>query len=147
MKVAVLRLNAVVAESRAGKTAEKTLAGQVEKLQAELKAKQREATKAKAEARQPSNAADPAKQQEAGRLEREAEHLGREAEIQVESLRQELLNDVLVGAHKEIEALAKEREADLVMLAPNPGLAYFNPALDITNDLIARLDGPRTKES
>ena len=63
--------------------------------------------------------------------------------IQLEQERRLLLDQVLHVLQPLIETFAKERGLDLVLTAPSPALAYFAASLDVTDELIARLDRVR----
>lgn len=141
MQVAVLRLADLVRESHAGQQAEAQLKERVEALNQDVREQQRAASLAEAEARripEPQKAAE--KQQEAARLRRAAEHAKQEAGIEAESMRKQLLEQTLQTVQPIIDTVAREQSVDLVLLAPNPGLAYFNPSLDITQTVRERFD-------
>ena len=121
MKIAVIRLADVVATSSLGKDAEKRLQGELASIKQEIAAKRKEALKAEAESRQPSNADNADKRRDAARLKREAEHAEQEARIRVEEQRRLLLEQVLQRVQPQIDALAEQQQIDLVLLGSQPG--------------------------
>ena len=141
MKIAVLRLTDVVAESRRGKAADLEVQQRAEALQKSVADQERVALLAEAEARKATDLNDAqTKGSHAAKLRREAEHFKSEAEITLDEMRRQLLEDVLSAVQPHIQKLAEAHQADLVLLSPNPGIAYVNPAIDLTDDLLQRLD-------
>lgn len=141
MELAVLRLTEVIQKSEPGKRAEAQLRSRAEELNQRVKEHDRAAALAEAEARKQTDMhAASAKLREAGRLRRQAEHEKREASIELEELRRQLTDETLLKAQPLIAQISNERGVDVVLLAPNPGLAYYTPKVDITAELIERMN-------
>ena len=141
MTIAVIRLADVVARSHRGARADAEMKARLEALQKEVAETERKTLLAEAEARRlgPQRGA-LAKRSAAAKLRRTAEHAKREAEIAIEEMRRQLLDDVLLAVEPYVQEVAEAHDVDLVLLAPNPGLAYYKPSLDLTDEIIGRLD-------
>jgi outer membrane protein len=64
-----------------------------------------------------------------------------DAQAEINELQQEVQNDFIKKVSPIIEAVAKEKGLQLVFDLNNAGLAYFDPSLDLSLDVIKKLDG------
>src|SRR6266850_7991957 len=63
-----------------------------------------------------------------------------DAQAEINELQQEVQNEFIKKVSPMIEAVAKEKGVQLVFDLNNAGLAYFDPGLDLTADVIKKLD-------
>jgi len=70
----------------------------------------------------------------------EGQRFQQDAQAEINELQQEVQNEFIKKVSPVIEAVAKEKGVQLVFDLNNAGLAYFDPALDLTSDVIKKLD-------
>ncbi len=146
MKIAVLQPNEIVAQSNLGKSAEQGFRKRIDALQKIISEQEREAMKIEAQARNQKDRREANKQaQVAARLRRDVEHSKREASIEIEEMRTELLHDVLAKAQPMIRDIAATEEIDLILTAPNPSLAFFKPEIDLTSRVVEAINAASEK--
>jgi len=63
-----------------------------------------------------------------------------DAQAEINELQQEVQNDFIKKVTPVIEAVAKEKGVQLVFDLNNAGLAYFEPGLDLSSEVIKKLD-------
>jgi len=63
-----------------------------------------------------------------------------DAQAEINELQQEVQNDFIKKVSPIIEAVAKEKGVQLVFDLNNAGLAYFEPGLDLSTEVIKKLD-------
>jgi outer membrane protein len=66
-----------------------------------------------------------------------------DAQAEINELQQEVQNDFIKKVSPVIEAVAKEKGVQLVFDLNNAGLAYFEPGLDLSTDVIKKLDASK----
>ena len=66
-----------------------------------------------------------------------------DAQAEINELQQEVQNDFIKKVSPIIEAVAKEKGLQFVFDLNNAGLAYFDPALDLSTEVIKKLDGSK----
>lgn len=66
-----------------------------------------------------------------------------DAQAEINELQQEVQAEFIKKVSPMIEAVAKEKGVQLVFDLNNAGLAYFDPGLDLTADVIKKLDASR----
>lgn len=141
MNLAILRLVDLIGQSKLGKNAEAALQARIGVLNKETTDKERAAMLAEAEARQARDPKAGAElHQTAARARREADFRKNEAGIEVEALRRNLVESVMAQIQPLVAAITKERGLSLVLLYPNPGVAFYSPDCDITDEVLRRLD-------
>jgi len=64
-----------------------------------------------------------------------------DAQAEINELQTEVQNEFIKKVSPVIEAVAKEKGLQLVFDLNNAGLAYFDPALDLSSEVIKKLDG------
>jgi outer membrane protein len=146
-KMAYINPQRIFQESAEGKTA-------LTRVQTLINRKQTEG-----QDRQKKLAADQQKLQTSGgvmneaarsQLEKEIEkeqvdgqRFQQDAQAEINELQQEVQNEFIKKVSPMIEAVAKEKGVQLVFDLNNAGLAYFDPGLDLTADVIKKLDASR----
>src|SRR3954462_701954 len=71
---------------------------------------------------------------------KDAERFQQDAQAEINELQQEVQNDFVKKLSPIVEALAKEKGLHLVFNASESGIAWAAPGLDLTSDVIKRLD-------
>ena len=71
---------------------------------------------------------------------KDAERFQQDAQAEINELQQEVQNDFVKKLSPIVEALATEKGLHLVFNASESGIAWFMPGLDLTPDVIKRLD-------
>jgi len=146
-KMAYINPQRIFQESAEGKTA-------LTRVQTLINRKQTEG-----QDRQKKLAADQQKLQTSGgvmneaarsQLEKEIEkeqvdgqRFQQDAQAEINELQQEVQNEFIKKVSPMIEAVAKEKGVQLVFDLNNAGLAYFDPGLDLTADVIKKRDASR----
>ncbi|OLC48460.1 MAG: hypothetical protein AUH43_09425, partial [Acidobacteria bacterium 13_1_40CM_65_14] len=73
----------------------------------------------------------------------EGQRFQQDAQAEINELQQEVQSEFIKKVSPIIEAVAKERGVQLVFDLNNAGLAYFDPGLDLTADVIKKLDASK----
>src|SRR3954468_10042090 len=71
---------------------------------------------------------------------KDAERFQQDAQAEINELQQEVQNDFVKNLSPIVEALANEKGLHLVFNASESGIAWAAPGLDLTGDVIKRLD-------
>ena len=71
---------------------------------------------------------------------KEAERFQQDAQAEINELQQEVQNEFVKKLSPIVEALANEKGLHLVFNASESGIAWAAPGLDLTPDVIKRLD-------
>jgi Skp family chaperone for outer membrane proteins len=71
---------------------------------------------------------------------KDAERFQQDAQAEINELQQEVQNDFVKKLSPIVEAIATEKGLHLVFNASESGIAWFTPGLDLTADVIKRLD-------
>ena len=142
-KYAFVDVQAVASNSAAGKAASARLKALTEQKQKEIadKNKQLQAltTKRDTSLGVMSEAARDQLDKDIEKLQREIQFDQSNAQADVQNLNNDLMNEFQQKLAPIIEEIAKERGLYLVFTAET-GFAYVNPALNITDEVIKRLD-------
>jgi len=73
----------------------------------------------------------------------EGQRFQQDAQAEINELQQEVQADFIKKVSPVIEAVAKEKGVQLVFDLNNAGLAYFEPGLDLSTDVIKKLDASK----
>jgi Skp family chaperone for outer membrane proteins len=141
-KYAFVDVQGVASQSAAGKAASARLKSLTDEKQKALadKSKQLQALQAKQQSAGILNEAARAQlDKDIDKLQREIQFDQSNAQADLQSLNNDLMNDFQQKLAPIIEEIAKEKGLYMVF-TPESGLAYINPGLDITGDVIKRLD-------
>jgi outer membrane protein len=79
-------------------------------------------------------------EKEIERQQKEAERFQQDAQAEINELQQEVQSEFVKKVTPVIEQVAKEKGLHLVFDVANAGLAWGDPGLDLTNDVIKRMD-------
>jgi outer membrane protein len=71
---------------------------------------------------------------------KDAERFQQDAQAEINELQQEVQNEFVKKLSPIVEALANEKQLHLVFNASESGIAWAAPGLDLTQDVIKRLD-------
>ena len=145
-KYAFVDMQAVASNSESGKTASAKLQALTAAKQKEItdKTKQLQAltTKRDTSVGVMNEAARAQLDKDIDRLQREIQFAQSNAQAEVQDMNTELMNDFQQKVAPLIEAIAKEKGLYLVFTADS-GFAYVNPGLNITDEVIKRLDAKK----
>jgi outer membrane protein len=144
-KLAFVDLQRVVEQSAMGKAGSDQLKKLSDKLGADLAAKNKEiqALQAKINAQKGVASADSMNGwlKELDRLQRQAQFDQQNAQVEIDQMNQQLLNSFQVKVLPLIEELRKEKDLWMIFaLGDNSPIAAAHAGLDLTGDLIKRLD-------
>jgi outer membrane protein len=146
-KVAYVDLQAVVANSNEGKAASARLQDLEKKKIAEIEAKNKALesarTKRSTGAAVLNESAQLALDREIDKLTREVQYLQQEAQAERNELQEELRIDFQRKLAPVFEALGKEKSLHVILDAANSGAFWANPGLDLTGEVIKRLDASK----
>jgi outer membrane protein len=143
-KIAFVDLQSVVAQSMLGKAGSsqyealgKKLQTELEGLQAKLKDAQ---TRQQTQAALLSEVAAATLAKDIDRLTRELTFKQQEAQSELQTLQQDLLGDFEKKVMPILESLAKERNLHIVFNVENSGAVYVFPGLNLSPELVKRVD-------
>ena len=77
----------------------------------------------------------------------EGQRFQQDAQAEINELQQEVQNEFIKKVTPVIEQVAKEKGLHLVFDVANAGLAWGDPGLDLTNDIIKRMDAGKASGS
>jgi Skp family chaperone for outer membrane proteins len=144
-KYAFVDMQAVASQSVAGKAASAKLKALTDEKQKALadKTKQLQALQAKQQSAGILNEAARAQlDKDIDKLQREIQFDQSNAQADLQSLNNDLMNDFQQKLQPIIEEIAKEKGLYMVF-TPESGFAYVNPGLDITAEVVKRLDAKK----
>jgi Skp family chaperone for outer membrane proteins len=75
---------------------------------------------------------------------KDAERFQQDAQAEINELQQEVQNDFVKKLSPIVEQLATEKGLHLVFNASESGIAWATPGLDLTGEVIKKLDAPKT---
>ena len=130
-KASVARVNALIAKKQ--KEAEdkaKLLQGNQQKLQTSGSVM--------------NEAARTQLEKEIERQQKEGERFQQDAQAEVQELQQEVQNDFVKKMTPIIDEICKEKAIQILLNANDGGIAWVAPGLDLTAEVIKRLDTPKT---
>ncbi len=82
-------------------------------------------------------------EKEIERQQLEAQRFQQDAQAEINELQQEVQNDFIKKVTPVIEQVAKEKGLQIVFDVTNAGIAWGDPGLDLTSEVIKKLDGPK----
>jgi outer membrane protein len=145
-KIAFIDLQAIVAQSQIGKAGQKQMQALSEKKSADLADKTKKIQALQQEIQQQTTLLSPAaltaKNNELDRMQREFQFAQQDAQAEVENLNQQLMTGFQDKVLPIVDALGKEKNlhAVFVLDRDNTIVAYVHPGLDLTSEVVKRLD-------
>lgn len=144
-KIAFIDLQSVVAQSKLGKQGRDAMQQLNDKLSAELAAKNKEIQslqdRMKTQQGVVSESAYNAMVKELDKLQREAQFKQQDAQVQVDSLNQDLLSSFQQKVLPIVEKLREERGLWIIFaLGDNSNIAAAHAGLDLSAEIVKRLD-------
>ena len=143
-KFAFINIQEIAASSAAGKDASAKLKSLNDKKVAEINDKnkqlQAQQTKLNTGGSVLSESARTALEKEIDRLQRDIQFSQQNAQAEMNELQQDLQNEFQKKLIPVIEAVAKEKGLQAVFSVSDSGVAYFEPGLDISDEVVKRLD-------
>ncbi|HKV99544.1 MAG TPA: OmpH family outer membrane protein [Vicinamibacterales bacterium] len=143
-KIGFVNMQALLSESKLGKAGLAQMKVLTDKQQTDLSDKQKALQTLQQKIQTQSAVVTPeTKNQWNSDLEkaqRDLQYFQNEAQAQVEELNQKLLGDFQEKVLPVIEALAKEKGLYAIFGAAESGAAYIHPGVDLTVELVKRLD-------
>ena len=149
-RLAVIDMQKVMRESRAGKTAMEKLNKKFEKLREELKKKQEElkAFKEDLEKKAPllNEDARAEKERQYKKMLREFKDQSDDAQFEMRQLESRTMEPILKELEKVVTKIGKEKGYTIILENKMPGLYYVRPDVDITDDVIRAYDAMKSKQ-
>jgi outer membrane protein len=143
-KVAYINPPLIFQQSTEGKVAVARVQAVVQKKQAEgaAKAKQLQDNQSKLQSSGSvmNEAARSQLEKEIERQQREGERFQQDAQAEINEIQQEVNNEFMKKVQPIIDQIAIEKGLHFVFNAPEAGLAWAAPGLDISGDVIKKLD-------
>ena len=143
-KIAFLNPQRIFQESGEGKAAYNRVQTLIQKKQTEGQDKQKQLAanqqKLQTSGSVMNDAARSQLEKEIEKQQVEGQRFQQDAQAEINELQQEVQNEFIKKVTPVIEAVAKEKGLHLVFDVQNAGLAWGDPGLDLTNDIIKRLD-------
>lgn len=141
--VAYVNTQQVVMNAPGATEAQQTFQQELQKYQAEVKQMQAELDSLEQALEQQRSTLTPAavkkREQEIAQKRRKLQQRAQQLEKQVGNRQQELLQPILERVHKVIEEIRVERGYALVFDVSQPGVVAADPSLNITQDVLQRL--------
>jgi len=146
-KIAFVDINAIAANSTSGKEASKRLEALQTKKSAEIqeKNKQLQATQTKLTTGGTvlNDAARGQLEKEVARMQRDIQTLQQDAQAEFDELRNDLMGEFQKRLLPVIEEVAKEKGLHAVFSIADSGAAYVHPGLNITDEVVKKLDAKK----
>ena len=146
-KVAYVDLQAVVGSSSEGKAASARLQDLEKKKMAEIEAKNKALESARTKRSTGSSVLNESAQlaldREIDKLTRELQYMQQEAQAERNQLQEELRIEFQRKLAPVFEAIGKEKGLHVILDAANSGAFWANPGLDLTAEVIKRLDASK----
>jgi outer membrane protein len=146
-KIAFINIQAIAANSSAGKEASKRLAELNTKKAAEIsdKNKQLQAaqTKLNTGGAVLSESARTQLEKDIDRMQRDIQFSSQNAQAEMNDLQNELQGEFQQKLLPLVKAIAEEKGLQAVFSIQDSGVAYWDPGLDISDEVIKRLDTPK----
>ena len=144
-KLAYIDLQVVVRDSKLGKTGQEQMKVLNDKLAAQLAAKNKEIQalqdKIKAQQNVVSDTVLNGMAKDLDRLQREAQFIQQDAQVQIDQKNQELLSEFQVKVLPIVEKLREEKGLWIIFaLGENSNIAAAHAGLDLSADIVKRLD-------
>jgi outer membrane protein len=142
--VAFVYLNNVAQNSVEGRAASAKIEELQKRKQAELQEKNKQLQAVQQKLTQGGTVlSDPARGQlekDIDRMQREIQFLQQSAQAEIQDLTQDLQEDFRLKLLPVIEQVGKERDLHVIFSANDAGIIWANPGLDVTPDVVRRLD-------
>lgn len=146
-KVAYVVLQRIANESADGKAATTRIQALQQKKAAELSDKQKQLQgaqqKLEKEASVLSSTAAGELQKQVERLQVEIQRFTQDAQQEVQELQQQLQQDFQVRLEPILQEIGKEKGLHFIFNGPDAGLVWADAALDISSDVIKKLDAAK----
>ena len=149
-KIAFINIQTIAAGSTVGKDASKRLQDLNSKKVSEINDKQKQLQALQTKLNQGTSVMNDSAR---GQLEKDIDKLQRDiqfsqqnAQAELNDLQTELQNDFQKRLLPVIEQVAQEKGLHMVFSLRDSGIAWADPGLDISQDVIKRLNGPATKK-
>lgn len=143
-KIAFVNMQALLSESKLGKTGLAQMKVLTDKQQADLNDKNKAIQTLQQKIQTQSAVVTPETRSQWNsdleKAQRDLQYSQNEAQAQVEELNQRLLSDFQEKVLPVIEVLAKEKGLYAIFGAAESGAAYVHPGVDLTLELVKRLD-------
>ena len=143
-KIAFVNMQALLSESKLGKAGLAQMKTLTDKQQADLGEKQKALQALQQKIQTQSSVVTPEVRtqwnNDLEKAQRDLQYFQNENQAQVEELNQRLLGDFQEKVLPVIEALAKEKGLYAIFGAAESGVAYVHPGVDLTVELVKRLD-------
>ena len=146
-KVAYVVLQRIANESAEGKTATTRIQALQQKKAAELTDKQKQLQtaqqKLEKEASVLSSTAASELQKQVEKLQVEIQRFTQDAQAEVQELQQQLQQEFQVKLEPVLQEIGKEKGLHFIFNGPDAGLVWADAALDISSDVIKKLDAAK----
>ena len=146
-KVAYVVLQRIANESADGKTATTRIQALQQKKAAELTDKQKQLQtaqqKLEKEASVLSSTAAGELQKQVEKLQVEIQRFTQDAQAEVQELQQQLQQEFQVRLEPVLQEIGKEKGLHFIFNGPDAGLVWADDALDISSDVIKKLDAAK----
>ncbi|MBP2675682.1 MAG: rane protein [Deltaproteobacteria bacterium] len=143
LRVAVIDINKILNDSEAGKAAKKKMEARYEELKKTIDGKQEEARKIKEEIEKQKVmlGKEKLKEKEDALQAKinELRQMTQEGEQEMQGRQAEFTREVLKSVETQIDVVVKAEKLDLV-LEKTAGVVYFNPSMDISPRVLARVN-------
>lgn len=143
-KIAFINIQAIAANSSAGKEASKRLADLNSKKTAEINEKNKQLqaaqTKLNTGGAVLSESARSALEKDIERMQRDIQFASQNAQAEMNDLQNELQGEFQQKLLPLVKAVAEEKGLHAVFSIQDSGVAYWDPGLDISDEVIKRLD-------
>ena len=145
-KYAFVDIQAIASNSAAGKDASKKLQALTEKKQSEIGDKQKQltalTTKRDTSVGVMNEAARTQLDKDIDKLQREIQYAGQSAQAEINDLQNDLQGEFQKRLIPIIEEIAKEKGLYMIFTAES-GFAYVHPGLNLSDEVIKRLDAKK----
>jgi len=146
-KVAFVDINVIAANSIAGKEATKKLTTLQEKKAAEIQEKNKQLqalqTKLNTGGNVLNESARGGIEKEIDKMQRDIQFAQQNAQAEMNELQQELMNEFQRKLLPVIEEVAKEKGLHAVFSIADSGAAYVHPGLNLTDEVVKKLDSKK----
>jgi len=147
-KIAFINPQRIFQESVEGKAAYNRVQALIQKKQTEGQERQKQLAanqqKLQTSGGVMNEAARSQLEKEIEKQQVDGQRFQQDAQAEINELQQEVQNDFIKKVTPVIELVAKEKGLHMVFDVANAGLAWGDPGLDLTNDIIKRMDAGKT---
>jgi outer membrane protein len=146
-KIAFVNIQTIASNSTAGRDATKRLADLNTKKVAEISDKQKQLQALQTKLSQGgavlNESARAQLDKDISRLEREIQVAQQNAQAEMNELQNDLQGEFQQKLFPVIKAVAEEKQLQAVFSISDSGVAYYDPGLDISDEIVKRLDGSK----